>query len=66
MALRLAANPHTASDATALPSHRRSGSDSELDLARRERLVLAVGVHIACVTIAIVDRPTKSRRGRNN
>jgi hypothetical protein len=42
------------------------GPAGELDLALRERLLLAVGVHIACATIAIVDWPTSSRRGRPN
>jgi hypothetical protein len=35
----------------------------ELALARGERFLLAVGIHIACALIAIVDRPTVSRRG---
>jgi hypothetical protein len=34
----------------------------ELGLARRDRLLLVVGIHIACAVIAIVDRPTASRR----
>jgi hypothetical protein len=63
VALRLMHNPNTASDATAPPRHQRCDPGSELDLDRRERFLLAVGVHIACATIAIVDRPTKSVRG---
>jgi hypothetical protein len=66
VALRLARHPYTAPDATASRHYQRCALVSELDLARRERLLLAVGVHIACAAIAIVDRPTKGRRGRNH
>jgi hypothetical protein len=63
---RLAHNGFTASEARPSLSHRRRGPVGELDLARRERFLLAVGVHIACATIAIVDRPTLNRGGRPN
>jgi hypothetical protein len=64
--IRLARNAFTASKPTPPPRHERCGAVGELDLARRERYLLAVGVHIACATIAIVDRPTASRRSRPN
>lgn len=66
MTLRLARHALTASEAIPPLRHQRWGSVGELGLARRERFLLAVGVHIACATIAIVDRPTAGRRGRSN
>jgi hypothetical protein len=63
---RLARNPPNDPEATPRLKHQRCGSIGEVDLARRERFLLAVGVRIACATIAIVDRPTASRRGQPN
>jgi hypothetical protein len=64
MTLRLARHALNGSPATPPLRHEGGGSFGELDLARRERFLLAVGVHIACATIAIVDRPNARRRGR--
>jgi hypothetical protein len=63
---RLAHHGLTASETRTPLRQKRCGPVGELDLARRERCLLAVGVHIACAAIAIVDRPTVSRRGRPN
>ena len=65
MTLRLAHNVLKVPVAAPL-RRKRCGSSEELDLTRGERFLLAVGVHIACATIAIVDRPTVSRGDRPN
>jgi hypothetical protein len=45
------------------PRRERRDSAGELGLARCERVLLAVGLHIACVALAMVERPATKYHG---
>jgi hypothetical protein len=63
---QLTSNVLTGSEATAPLRPQRCGSVGELDLSRRERFLLAIGVHIACAIVAVADRPNARHNGRTH